>query len=256
MLFTKDIMQQFYSIENSNQHPKMTATRSWLLTGVSAILASTVFTMPQSASAQQRLMQDPATGNVYRETTRTQYQPVVNETMQSHQQTRWQPQTTTETRPELQRNWYPVTQYKWMPYVEGRWNPFVQPRIAYRHVAETHWQSRDQVIDRTTTQTRWVPKTETVQVPHREVTYQAVPKTDYQLVQRGTPAASNLPPSVASRLRPIDQGSSRIASVPVSNPLAGGRSEMQSGMPAERLLPSPTLVPTTTIAAPSMPLRR
>jgi len=193
---------------------------------------------------------DPETGDLYRRTTRAITQPVVDERVEQREQLVYRPETVQETRPEVRTTYTPVTTMKWMPYVEGRWNPFRQPTVAYRQIPETSWQARSEVVNRTTTQTRYVAERRTVEVPHRIVRYETKYQTDVELVAKAAPrpkvGGSNLDPQIASRLRPLEpvQGSSQPVAAIASN-IVGQRTSdpprrnaTQSGMRTNVLAPT------------------
>lgn len=211
---------------------------------------------------------DPETGDIYRTVTHQITQPVVDERIERQEQVVYRPETIKETRPEVRTSYLPVTQMKWMPYVEGRWNPFRQPTVAYRQVPETHWESRSEVINRTTMQTRWVAEKRTVEIPHRTVRYETKQKTDLQLVARRMPTpqvGSNIDPKIAARLRPLNQpDSTTIASQPVtaiaSNIVGRStseqprRSSMQAGMRTNVLQPQGVLgTPAPSVGIATVP---
>ncbi|EMI16776.1 putative secreted protein [Rhodopirellula maiorica SM1] len=150
---------------------------------------------------------DPQTGIVYRQVTKTIERPVVETKTEQREQTVYRPQTVTETKPESRTVYTPVIQYEWQPRLEGRWNPFRQPTLAYHHVPQTRWESRNEVVHRTNTRTEWVAEKRTINVPQRLVRMEREQKIDYEAVGRVAPQQS--PPSsneqaIASRLRPLD----------------------------------------------------
>ena len=152
---------------------------------------------------------DPATGIVYRQVTKTVERPVVETKIETQEQTILRPQTVTETKPEARTVFRPVVNYQWEPRLEGRWNPFRQPAVAYRHVPRTHWQSEQQVINRTQTRTEWVAETRSVEVPKRMMRIEREQKIDYEVVGRVAPNQTNTAgasSAIASRLRPMDSG--------------------------------------------------
>jgi hypothetical protein len=219
--------------------------------GLAVSLAATVAT--ESATAQGPsgdLHVDPQTGDLYRRTTRTITQPVVDERIEQREQTIYRPETVQETRPEVRTVYTPVTTMKWMPYVEGRWNPFRQPTVAYRQVPETRWEARSEVVNRTSTQTRWVAERRTVEVPHRTVRYETKTQTDVELVAKALPKpsvpSSNVDPQIASRLRPLEPvgGSNQPVAAIASNTVGRmtsdppRRNAMQSGMRTNVLTPA------------------
>ncbi|WP_404305200.1 hypothetical protein [Neorhodopirellula lusitana] len=222
------------------------------------------FTLAGSVAAQDSsgFYTDPATGIVYRKVTRTIERPVVETKMTQRQQTVYKPKTVTETRPTTRRTYTPVTQHRWVPKVEGRWNPFVQPRVAYHHVPQTHWQANDEVVAETKTEVQWEPETQTVSVPQQLMRIAREQKVDFEPIGRVAPqasqvAASNVSPEIASRLRPLGESTSVQ---PLQNGSFAGntngmiarqnpRSTLQTGLRATELMPSSgtaTVAPMTS----------
>ena len=122
--------------------------------------ATSIFCTSAAAQSNPGLMTDPSTGIVYQTVTRTVERPVVETRIDSRQQTVYRPQTVTENRPETRTYYTPIVEYKWQPKVHGRWNPFRRPTVAYHHVPTTHWERRDDVVNRTVTRTEWVAEIE------------------------------------------------------------------------------------------------
>ena len=206
---------------------------------------------------------DPETGIIYRQVTRTVERPVVETRMETREHTVYRPQTVKETRPETKTYYTPVTEYELKPHLQGRWNPFRQPTIAYKQVAKTHWEARNQTVNRTQTRTEWVEEKRKVEVPHRVVRMQREQKVDYEVIGRAgsQPAAPNSPSSAfASRLKPLDSSTpivpmNRVAAVPPTSATVGSppitsstlgkmtsdpprRSTSQGGMRTTELYPS------------------
>ena len=216
---------------------------------------------------------DPATGIVYRQVTKTVDRPVVETKMEQREQTVYRPQTVTETKPESRTVYTPVVEYKWEPRLHGRWNPFRQPTVAYHHVPRTHWEARDEVVQRTNTRTEWVAEKRSVEVPQRIVRMQREQKVDYEPVGRVAPQQANPPTNVssaiASRLRPLNantrvqpMGQSRLASAPMGPRVAATsigrltsdpppRSNLQGGMRATELYRTGPAVRGQALAPPS-----
>lgn len=192
---------------------------------------------------------DPDTGIIYRKVIRTVERPVVETKVEQRQQTIYRPQTVTETTPQPRTVFSPVVEYCWEPRLHGRWNPFQKPTWAYHHVARTHWERRDEMVEQTNTRTEWVAENRTIEVPKQVVRMEREETTDYQVVGRVPNRQANpsgVSTAIASRLRPIDPGalgSTRIAS---SDNGISGRNTSQGGMrPIDlhpgttRLLPGP-----------------
>ncbi len=274
--------------------------RSWgagsLVTLTTTCVAFAVFSVNE-ASAQvpgapsaPGYYTDPQTGIVYRQVTKTIERPVVELKTEQREQTVYRPQTVTETKPEARTVYTPVVEYKWQPKLEGRWNPFRQPTLAYQHVPETRWETRNEVVQRTNTRTEWVAEKRTVEVPQQLVRMQREQKVDYEAVGRVAPEQAPqtaAEQALASRLRPLDSSTrveafatpqSQIAQSPVvyappriaasslgrmtSDPPQ--RSSSQAGMRANELYPVPSsgygqaLPPATSGMAtlPAIPLWR
>ncbi|WP_182868761.1 hypothetical protein [Stieleria mannarensis] len=208
------------------------------------------------------LHKDPVTGDIYRTVTQRITRPVVEDRIEKQQTVVHRPETVTEIRPEVRTSYSPVTQMRWMPYVEGRWNPFRQPTVAYRQVPETRWEARSEVVNRATTQTRWVAETRTVDVPKRTVRYETTEQKGLELVARAMPqprVGSNVAPEIAARLQPIStttdgtyatQPVTAIASNTVGRSTSEPplRSSTQSGMRTNVLQPASSMttpMPTT-----------
>ncbi|MEO1523848.1 MAG: hypothetical protein AAFX06_00350 [Planctomycetota bacterium] len=167
-----------------------------------------------SAKAQDNtLREDPATGIVYRQVVRNVPRSFVEQKMEQKETMVYRPETVAQSTPEVRRLYTPITEMRWQPYVQGRWNPFRQPVVAYRQIPETRWQARDEVINRTTWQTRWVAEKRTVQVPRNVVRTTTEQRVDlepvgYAMRSSGTPAST-----VAARIRPLQPGT-QVAAFP------------------------------------------
>ncbi len=238
-------------------------TRSFSLGVRQVITVALIVAGSAVANAETRpgYFTDPATGIVYRQVTRSVERPVVETRMDKQEQTVYRPQTIKETRPETQTYYTPVTEYQWQPHLQGRWNPFRQPTIAYRQMPKTHWEARNQTINRTETRTEWVPETRTVEVPHRVVRMEREQKVEYEAVGRVAPQPSGpnaASEAIASRLQPLASNTpvqpiNRMASLPTTAPRVATttlgkmtsdpprRSLGQGGMRTTELYPS---VPT------------
>lgn len=159
------------------------------------------------------LREDPATGIVYRQVVRNVPRSIVEQKMEQQERMVYRPETVAQSTPEVRRTYTPVTELKWLPQVQGRWNPFRQPFVTYRQIPETRWQARDEVVNRTTWQTRWVAEKQTVQVPRSVVRTTTEQRVDlepvgYAVRSSGTPANT-----VAARIRPLQPGT-QVASFP------------------------------------------
>ena len=196
-----------------------------LIIPVSTFVAITLCSVTANAQNRPGYFTDPATGIVYRQVTRSVDRPVVETTVEKQEKTVYKPQTVKETKPETQTVYTPVTEFKWQAELQGRWNPFRQPTIAYKQVPTTHWEARNQVINRTQTRTEWVPETRTVEVPHRIVRMEREQKVEYEAVGRVAPQQTNpntASEAIASRLQPLAANTqiaptNRVATLPPSN---------------------------------------
>ena len=173
-------------------------------------------TMAQNAAPGISQVKDPVTGELYTKSVRTVQRTVMDTITEPLEQTFYRPETVTETTPEVQTVYAPVTETKWRPYLLGRWNPFRQPSVAYRPVAETHWERRNQVINRTTSTTRYVPEKRTVQVARTVPKTQTQQIVSYQKISSGsvpgmTTRIEGVSEAVASRLQPISADQTRLA---------------------------------------------
>jgi hypothetical protein len=150
---------------------------------------------------------NPSTGIVYQKVTKTVERPVVETRIEQREQTVYRPQTVAETTPHSRTVYTPVVEYSWEPRLHGRWNPFRPPAVAYHHVPKTHWEQRNEVVQRTNMRTEWVAEKRTIEVPQRIVRMQREETTDYQVVGRVAPQQANpsgASSAIASRLRPLD----------------------------------------------------
>jgi hypothetical protein len=151
---------------------------------------------------------DPATGIVYRRVHRTIERPIVETQVQPQESTVYRPETVIESRPETRTVYTPVVKYDWQPKVKNRWNPFVQPTLHYEHTPRTHWEARNETIEKKEYRTNWVAEKRRVEVPQQVVRIQREEKIDYEPVGRVAPQVSQPPGSVdaaiAARLRPLD----------------------------------------------------
>ena len=209
------------------------------------------------AKAQDgQLREDPTTGIVYRQVVRNIQRPVVEQKMEQQERTVYRPETVAQSTPEVRRLYTPVTEMKWQPFVQGRWNPFRQPVVAYRQIPETHWEARDQMINRTTWQTRWVAEKQMVQVPRSVVRTTTEQRIDlepvgYAVRESTTPNAS----TAAARMRPLQPGT-RVASFPsnsvrtaplpqvASNTVGSATSEQPLRSSNQRGMRTNVLIPT------------
>ena len=188
------------------------ATRPRFTRVLAAFAATSTFLAMQVANAQSQpgYYTDPETGIVYRQVTKTIEKPIVETKVEKREQTVYRPQTITEKRPEQRTVYTPVVEYQWEPRLQGRWNPFKQPTIAYHHVPRAHWESHNEVVERTNTRTEWVAENRTVEVPQRVVRMETAQKVEYEPVGRVAPQQADPPNSaesaIASRLRPLDSG--------------------------------------------------
>lgn len=269
-------------IAMDGRNASMTFDRTRLAKGVQKVFLAmaVVATASPAASAQTdsprngELRTDPQTGDVYRTVVRVVQRPIVDRRMEKQETTVYRPETVRRTQPEVKTTYLPVTEVKWRPYMEGRWNPFRQPTVAYRQVPETHWEARNEVVNRTTSETRWMPEKRTVEIPHETVRYETQQQVDYQLVSRGMPQPTigpSIDTAVASRLRPLDSNVPAATRTQIASNTVGRhtsdqprRSANQSGMrknvlmpvgaPGARMLPGTSGVSIATV--PSFSLQR
>ncbi|KAA5540969.1 hypothetical protein FYK55_18875 [Roseiconus nitratireducens] len=225
-----------------NVYKLQTVRASALCFLLAAGSAATGSAHAQNASAD--LHTDPATGIVYRKILRNVQRPVVDQRIERQEQTVYRPETVVETKPEFRTSYIPVTSMKWRPQVEGRWNLFRQPTVSYQQIPETHWEARSEVVNRTTTQTRWVPEKRTVEVPHNVVRYESQQHVDYEPIARVMPhpsTGSSIDSSVAARLQPLESGTP-IASLNQTQGHTASeppmRNSNQSGMATNVLIPA------------------
>lgn len=201
---------------------------------------------------------DPATGIVYRQVRRTVERPIVETEMKSRDTTVYRPEVVVEVRPETRSVYSPVVTHVWEPRVRNRWNPFAQPTVHYEHTPRTHWEVRDETVERRETRTRWVTENRREEVPHQVVKIRREEVVELEPVGRISPEVgappTQLSEAVAARLRPIDSpmGDPRfrpgdLSTAPVSGsvavhsgvPVAGNRNLDQIGMRATDLRPGP-----------------
>lgn len=240
---------------------------------VGVLVAGASMSLTTSVTAQEggELHADPATGIVYRKQIRQVQRPVSEVQMKTREQTVYTPKAVVETKPVARTSYVPVTTMMLRPHLEGRWNPFRQPTVAYRHVPETRWEARSEVVHQTETRVKWEPETKLVQVPERTLRMQNDQVVQYEPVGQLAPqtqslaSTSNIRPEIASRLRPIDSnapiqpittGADQIAAATLAT-RERPRSSLQSGMRATELAPSnPTIYgpPTTSTTVAGLPV--
>lgn len=225
------------------------------LVGLAALLLVPQTGIAQSPTTSTHGAEFVKDGVLYRTVVRNIQRPVVDQRMEKEEKTFYRPETVRETKPQVSTTYVPVTEVKYRPYLEGRWNPFQQPTVAYRPVTETHWEARSEVVNRTTTETRWIPEKRTVEVPHSIVRYENEQQVEYQPIARVMPPPSvggTANTAVASRLRPLSGTNQLIAARTSGVPLAQvasnivgratsdqpQRSSTQSGMKKNVLIPS------------------
>ncbi len=171
---------------------------------------------------------DPATGVVYQKIHRTVERPVLATEMTTQENTVYRPDTVVDVIPETRTSYTPVVRYDWEPRWRGRWNPFVQPTLQYEPVARTHWEARNETVERRQTRTTWVAERRREEVPRQVMRVQREDRPYYQAVGRVAPqpqasghayaqgqpgAASAEDASTAAlvaRLRPIDPNTAAI----------------------------------------------
>lgn len=149
------------------------------------------------------LMKDPSTGYVYRPVTRTIERPTTTTTMQRREQTVYKPQTVTETQPVNRTVFTPVVEYRWEPELKNRFNPFRKPAWEYKYVPRTNWETRSEVIHRSSTRTEWVAERRTFDVPVTQHQIVRDVQVDMQPVGKLGQAAQNSNPALAARLEPM-----------------------------------------------------
>lgn len=225
----------------------------------------------QTGQASAPYYTDPATGIVYRRVHRTIERPVMETQVQPQESTVYRPETVVESRPETRTVYTPVVKYDWEPRVKNRWNPFVQPTLHYEHTPRTHWEARNETIEKKQYRTNWVAEKRRVEVPQQVVRIQREEKVDYEPVGRVTPHPSQPPGSVdsaiAARLRPLDSSAPIVpyGATPDGSvgtiAAASNRSSDQVGLRATELQPSGYSLPlppaTSGMArSPLMPIWR
>ncbi len=197
---------------------------------------------------------DPATGIIYRPVTRTIERPVVETQIRKEERTVYRPETVTDTTTETRLLYTPVVEYRWEPRLHGRWNPFQQPTVAYHHVPTTRWETRSEVIPRTTLRTQYVAETRTVDVPYQVARIQRETRVDLEAVENVNRAAfGNVSTQVAARLRPLDRNEmvQALASTTQMASDTGGRTTTWGGIRATELQPTysqPLPPPSTGVA--------
>ncbi len=221
---------------------------NWKRCGAAALL---VVAIAASADAQAvpGYFTDPQSGIVY--------QQVTQATLPAPATTVYTPETVVETRPVARRTYRPVVEYRWVPKVEGRWNPFRQPAVAYHHVPETRWESRDEVVNETAMRTQWTARTTSAAggLAAAPIRYEPVGRV---AIAGGGGVPADSTNALAARLQPLDaatpvQRIGTAASLPPADYVARDRS--QTGLRATDLAPAVGLPPgvgTTSIA--SLPL--
>ena len=202
-----------------------------------AMLAMLAAALPAAAQNVPGYFTDPASGVVYRQVT-------VEAPPASPATTVYTPETVVETRPVTRRTYRPVVEYRWVPKVEGRWNPFRQPAVAYHHVPQTRWESRDEVVNETATRTQWTARTTSPASSLAAATVRYEPVGQVATAGTAPPAAAS--EALAARLKPLD------AATPVQRiggaarlPPAGyvARDTSQTGLRATDLAPAGGLPP-------------
>ncbi|TVQ02688.1 MAG: hypothetical protein EA381_02710 [Planctomycetaceae bacterium] len=248
----------------------------------SAIGAEPGTSMSPGAGDATGFYTDPATGIVYRQVRRTVDRPFVETEMKPRETTVYRPEVVVEVRPETRTVYAPVVNHVWEPKVRNRWNPFMQPTVQYEHTPKTHWEVREETIQRQETRTRWVTEKRQDEVPHQVMKIRREEVVELEPVGRITPESGLRPvamsDAVAARLRPIDSPLAdprftpgqfatqapvaQVAANPAGYPV-GSRNLDQIGMRATDLRPGQPVtlglgVPTTTVIArqPALPLWR
>lgn len=214
-----------------------------------------------SIAAEPGYFQDPQTGNVYRQVTRTRQVPRSEVTNTSRDRTIYRPEVVSKVRRENRTIYSPTVRYEWQPEWQNWWNPFARPTLAYRYVPRTYWETREETYEVPVRETRWVAQRETETVPQRVTRMEPETSIEYHLVHGQAAAVADA--TIASRLQPY-RGSlpssspstmmassargpaSRVARLPGDE----GRTSLQQGMRPSVLMPSapPLANPGVTIA--------
>lgn len=223
--------------------------RSRVTSAVMMGLVTIVSTSSVRAEDASGYYTDPATGVVYRKVQRTIDRPVVETQMRTQESVVYRPETVVTNRPETRTVYTPVVSYNWEPRLQNRWNPFAQPTIVYQHTPRTHWETRNETIQRQESHTNWVAETRKVDIPQQVVRIQREEKTDYEPVGRVAVPQQATPPNspdaaIAARLRPLDSNTRFQPLNQFSQPAGAyannfNRNEYQGGMRASELTPSP-----------------
>ncbi len=121
---------------------------------------------PQAPAAPGYFI-DQNTGITYRRDVRTIERPVVEEKVETREQSTWRPEVVTTVRDQQRTVYTPVVRYEWKPKWHGWWNPFSQPTLAYHLQPQTSWETRVETVQTPEVQTRWVENKQSVQVPVR-----------------------------------------------------------------------------------------
>lgn len=230
---------------------------------VTCFTAGILTSVGSFAKAQDgNVVVDESTGMAYRKVVRNVPRSIVEQRMESQEQTVYRPETVLQSTPEVHRVYTPVTEFKWQPRVINRWNIFQNPVVAYQQIPQTHWQAHDQVINRPTMQTRWVPEKRTVQVPKPYVRNTVEQRVDLEPVGYAVRESSSTPAStVAARLRPLQPGtrvvpfrnaSSATSTLPqiASNTVGRATSEQPLRSSNQRGMRTNVLIPKGTPGAP------
>ncbi|MEL6105012.1 MAG: hypothetical protein AAFU85_03205 [Planctomycetota bacterium] len=231
-----------------------------LRVAVACFTAGILTSLGTLAKAQDgNLLVDDATGQAYRQVVREVPRSVVEHRMEPQEQMVYRPETVAQSTPEVRRVYTPVVEYKWRPQVLNRWNFFRDPVVAYRQIPETHWEARDQVINRTTWQTQWVAEKRTVQVPRSYVRNTTEKRIDLEPVGYAVREPASTPAStVAARLRPLPAGT-RVVPYPTtastipqvaSNTVGRATSEQPLRSSNQRGMRTNVLIPSGTPGAP------
>lgn len=137
-------------------HP-MQVSQSLLLAGMLIAAAS--------ASRADEVTYEEKDGIKYQVTRRVISRPIVETRMEQKEQTVPCQKYTTNYEAKEQRYMAPVTEYQWQPEWITPWNPFSAPYVTYRWVPTTRWVEKTQTVNVPVVRTEVEHKKYTVNVP-------------------------------------------------------------------------------------------
>lgn len=131
----------------------------------SALVALAVLAGWNSPALAQEVRYVNRDGITYRETVERVKKPVSETTYQTYNETVYKERYTTKVQ-ESQRTYLaPVTEYQWEAYTPVTLNIFAPPRVAYRWVPRTRWETRSETVRTPVTRRDLVPEERTVSRP-------------------------------------------------------------------------------------------